>query len=67
MGSMNCGDWHPGRLFSWDGAERGAWQDEDFLKPFEDKGVTVDVTEDDAKGVDLHLIQLKDGPAAKTE
>ncbi len=48
------------KLFSWDGAERGEWEDEDFLKKFEDKGVTVEVADGDAKGADLNLIQLKD-------
>jgi hypothetical protein len=48
------------RLFSWDGAERGAWVDEDFIKPFEEKGVTVEVADGDAKAADLILIQLQD-------
>ena len=26
------------KLFSWEEAEDGAWEDPDFLKPFEDKG-----------------------------
>ena len=26
------------KLFSWDEVEEGAWEDPDFLKPFEDKG-----------------------------
>ncbi len=55
----------PGKysLFSWDGAERGAWEDEDFIKPFEEKGVTVEVVDGDAKTADLSLIQLKDAGA----
>jgi hypothetical protein len=55
------------KLFSWDGAERGAWEDEDFLKPFEEKGVTVEVVDGDAKAADLSLIRLKDGATAKSE
>lgn len=59
----------PGKysLFSWDGAERGAWEDEDFLKPFADRGVSVEVADQDAKGVDLSLIQIKEGAGAKGE
>lgn len=48
------------KLFSWDGAERGVWEDEDFVKPFEEKGVTVEVLDGDRKAADLSLIQLKD-------
>jgi hypothetical protein len=55
------------KLFSWDGVERGAWEDEDFLKPFEEKGVTVEVVDGDAKAADLSLIQLKDAASAKSE
>ena len=59
----------PGKysVFSWDEVERGAWQDADFLKPFEDKGIAVDVAEEVAKTVDLGLIHVKEGTAVKAE
>jgi hypothetical protein len=55
----------PGKytLFSWDEVERGAWEDEDFLKPFEDQGVAIEVFSDDDKETSLKLIQLHDGLA----
>ncbi len=33
------------KLFSWDGVERGAWEDEDFLEAFDDKGTTLEVVD----------------------
>ncbi len=59
----------PGKysVFSWDEVERGAWQDADFLKPFEDKGIAVDVAEEVAKTVDLGLIHVKEEAAVKAE
>lgn len=46
------------RLFSWDEAERGAWEDPEFLKPFEEKGAgeKVTVQEGDAKSVNIVTI-----------
>ena len=55
------------RVFSWDGVERGAWEDPDFLKPFEDKGIAVELADDDRKNLDLSLIQVKEGAALKAE
>lgn len=45
------------KLFSWASVETGDWQDADFLKPYEDKGVSVHVEEGDRKSVDLTLIE----------
>jgi len=51
----------PGKynLFSWDGVEQGEWEDTDFLKDSEEKGVTVDLNGSDTKAIELKLIQLK--------
>jgi hypothetical protein len=43
-------------LFSWDEVEIGAWENPDFLRPFQDKGVKVSVREDDIKSADLVII-----------
>jgi hypothetical protein len=47
------------KLFSWDGVEQGEWEDTDFLKDSEEKGVTVDLKGSDIKAIELKLIQLK--------
>ena len=45
------------KLFSWNQVEDGAWEDADFLKPFEEKGEKVTVLEGDAKSVNLTTIK----------
>ena len=45
-------------LFSWDEVEDGAWEDADFLKPFEEKGEKVAVQEGDSKGINLTTIVI---------
>ena len=47
------------KLFSWDEVEQGAWEDPDFLKPFEEKGVgeKITVQEGDAKSVNIVTIK----------
>jgi hypothetical protein len=45
------------QLFSWDQVEEGAWEDADFLKPFEEKGEKVTVEESDSKAVNLATIR----------
>ncbi len=45
------------KLFSWNQVEDGAWEDADFLKPFEEKGEKVTVQEGDAKSVNLTTIK----------
>lgn len=47
-------------IFSWDGIERGEWEDSDFLKATEAKGVVLDASDGDTKSTDLQLIQMKD-------
>jgi protocatechuate 3,4-dioxygenase beta subunit len=57
----------PGKynLFSWDGVEQGEWEDTDFLKDSEEKGVTVDLKGSDTKAIELKLIQLKNTTTAR--
>ena len=45
------------KLFTWDEVEEGAWEDADFLKPFEEKGEKVGVQEGDSKSVNLTEIK----------
>jgi hypothetical protein len=45
------------KLFTWDEVEEGAWEDPDFLKPFEEKGEKVSVQEGDSKSVNLTEIK----------
>lgn len=47
------------KLYSWDGAEDGAWEDADFLKPFEAQGVKIEVRDDEAKEVNLTVIAMR--------
>ena len=47
------------QLFSWTGVENGEWQDLDFLKEFEKKGESLEVQDDDAKTLNLKLIEKK--------
>ena len=46
-------------LFSWEEVESGAWEDPEFLKPFEKKGQSVSVQDDDQKSVNLVAIRTK--------
>jgi len=45
------------RLFSWDQVEDGAWQDPDFVKPYEKKGENITVQDGDAKSAALTVIR----------
>lgn len=47
------------KLFSWDQVENGAWQDPEFLKPFEGKGEEIKLQEGDQKVVNLTAIKTK--------
>jgi Carboxypeptidase regulatory-like domain len=47
------------KLFSWEEVEDGAWEDPDFLKPFEEKGEKVSLQEGDVKTVDIVAIKTK--------
>jgi len=45
------------KLFSWDQVEQGAWEDSDFLKPFEGNGQKVTVEEGETKSVNVTTIK----------
>lgn len=45
------------KLFSWDQVEEDAWQDPEFLKPFEEKGQELGLKEGDQKNVNLTAIK----------
>jgi protocatechuate 3,4-dioxygenase beta subunit len=47
------------RVFSWEEVEQDAWQDGDFLKPFENKGEHVILNDDDKKEVQVTVISTK--------
>jgi len=47
------------KVFSWTGIERGEWEDEEFLKPFESMGESVELQDEDVKTVNLKLIEKK--------
>ena len=49
------------KIFCWEEVEDGAWEDPDFLRPFEDRGQKVSVEESDTKTVDVVAIRTK-GP-----
>jgi protocatechuate 3,4-dioxygenase beta subunit len=53
------------KLFSWEEVEMGAWEDPEFLKPFEDKGVKIGLQEDDQKMLNLVTIRTKGKEEAK--
>jgi len=52
------------KLFSWDGVEQGEWEDTDFLKDSEEKGITIDLKGSDTKAIELKLIRVKNTPTA---
>jgi hypothetical protein len=45
------------KLFSWEQVEQNAWEDSEFLKPFEAKGESVSLQEGDGKSIDLVAIR----------
>lgn len=47
------------KLFSWEEVESGAWEDPEFLKPFEGKGEKISLQEGDQKALNLTAIRTK--------
>jgi len=47
------------KLFSWEDVESDAWEDPEFLKPFEEKGEKVSMQGGDQKSVNLTAIRTK--------
>lgn len=53
------------KLFSWEQVEANAWEDPEFLKPFEAKGETISLQEGDGKSVNLTAIRAATDEQAK--
>jgi len=53
------------KIFSWERVETGAWEDAEFLKPFEVKGETISVQEGAEKAINLTAIRTKSPDSAK--
>ena len=47
------------KLFSWEEADSGAWMDPEFLKPFEGKGESITLQDNDQKSRNLTAIRTK--------
>jgi len=47
------------KLFSWEKVESGAWEDPEFLKPYEEKGEKIALQEGDRKTLNLLTIRTK--------
>ena len=47
------------KFFAWDGVESNAWEDEEFLKPFESQGQEIEVHDMDTVKLSLTLIGTK--------
>jgi hypothetical protein len=45
------------KLFSWEQVEQNAWEDPDYLKPFESKGESISLQDGDGKSIDLVAIR----------
>ena len=53
------------KLFSWEEAESGAWEDPEFLKPFEGTGEKITLQEGDQKTINLTAIRTKSPESPK--
>jgi len=53
------------KLFSWEEVESEAWEDAEFLKPFEEKGEKISVEDGDQKTLNLTAIRTKSPESAK--
>ena len=53
------------KLFSWEEVESGAWEDAEFLKPFEEKGEKISVQDGDQKTLNLTAMPSKNPESAK--
>ena len=51
------------KLFSWEEVEPGAWEDPEFLRPFEAKGETAIAKEGEQQTVNITAIRTKKGEA----
>jgi Carboxypeptidase regulatory-like domain len=48
------------KVFSWEGVEKQAWEDPDFLKQYEDNGKEIEVVNSDQKSLELKSLSTKD-------
>ena len=53
------------KLFSWEEVELGAWEDPEFLKPFEEKGGKIALQEGDQKMLNLVSIRSRSQEQSK--
>jgi len=53
FGGVTPGDY---KLFAWEDVESGAWQDSDFLRPFEERGRLIQVKSSGSTSADLIVI-----------
>ena len=51
------------KLFAWEHAEDGAYQDPEFLKPYENQGQAVTIREGSRETAQLKVIPVADMPA----
>jgi protocatechuate 3,4-dioxygenase beta subunit/5-hydroxyisourate hydrolase-like protein (transthyretin family) len=54
------------KVFSWEGVEKLAWEDPDFLQDYEDKGQAIELLDGDRKSLELNSLSAKDAQT-KTE
>ena len=47
------------KVFSWEDAESGAWEDPEFLRPFEEKGERITLQDGEQKTLNLNAIRTK--------
>jgi len=52
-------------LFSWEEVESGAWEDPEFIKPFEAKGEKISVQDADQKTMNLTAIRTRTAESSK--
>jgi Carboxypeptidase regulatory-like domain len=58
MGRLHLDGVPPGdyKAFAWEEVENGAWQDADFIQPFEDRGKPIRVSANSAANLELRVI-----------
>jgi hypothetical protein len=61
-GAFSFGDLRPGayKLYAFEGAPDGAWEEPDFMKEFSSAGVEIHLDEGESKNVDVQLIPKSD-------
>jgi 5-hydroxyisourate hydrolase-like protein (transthyretin family) len=55
LGGVSPGDY---KLFAWEDVDSGAWQDSDFLRPFEERGRPIQVGSSGSASADLRVIAI---------